>query len=94
MTIVCGTDFSEHAVLAVRAAGAIAMRLAVPLKLVHVMDAHVGIVHAAGRLGVDAICMATHGHAGALQLVLGSQAHAVVQRARQPVLLVPPERGG
>ena len=74
MTIVCGTDFSEHAVLAVRAAGA--------------------IVHAAGRLGVDAICMATHGHAGALQLVLGSQAHAVVQRARQPVLLVPPERGG
>ena len=77
MTIVCGTDFSEHAVLAARAAGAIAMRLAVPLKLVHVMDAHVGI-----------------GHAGALQLVLGSQAHAGVQRARQPVLLVPPERGG
>ena len=38
MTIVCGTDFSDNAVLAARAAGAIAMRLAVPLTLVHVMD--------------------------------------------------------
>ena len=63
------------------------------LEVVTEQDADVGIVHAAGRLGVDAICMATHGHAGLSQLVLGSQAHAVVQRARQPVLLVPPERG-
>jgi len=38
MAIVCGTDFSDNAVLAARAAGAIAMRLAVSLKLVHVMD--------------------------------------------------------
>ena len=38
MTMVCGTDFSENAVLAARAAGAIATRLAVPLKLVHVID--------------------------------------------------------
>lgn len=63
------------------------------LEVVTEQDAYVGIVHAAGRLGVDAICMATHGHAGLSQLVLGSQAHAVVQRARQPVLLVPPARG-
>lgn len=63
------------------------------LEVVTEQDAYVGIMHVAGRLGVDAICMATHGHAGLSQLVLGSQAHAVVQRARQPVLLVPPERG-
>jgi nucleotide-binding universal stress UspA family protein len=37
MTIVCGTDFSENAARAAGAAGAIAKRLAVPLKLVHVI---------------------------------------------------------
>ena len=38
MTIVCGTDFSERAAQAARAAGAIARRLAMPLWLVHVVD--------------------------------------------------------
>ncbi|MFT3772176.1 MAG: universal stress protein [Minicystis sp.] len=38
MTIVCGTDFSEHAARAARDAGAIARRLGVPLVLVHVID--------------------------------------------------------
>ncbi|HEX7453373.1 MAG TPA: universal stress protein [Polyangiaceae bacterium] len=37
MTIVCGTDFSEHAEQAGRAAAAVAKRLGVPLKLVHVL---------------------------------------------------------
>ena len=53
-----------------------------------------GIWHAAGRLGVDAICMATHGRSGAPRAVLGSQAQEVVHRARQPVVLVPQEREG
>ena len=70
MTMVCATDFSENAALAARAAGAIAKRLAVPLKLVHVIDGR-----GAARRG-------------------GGPHDAVVQRARQPVLLVPPERGG
>lgn len=39
MTIACGTDFSENAGAAARAAGAITARLAVPLSLVHVVDA-------------------------------------------------------
>lgn len=38
MTIVCGTDFSEHSDRAARAAASIAKRLAIPLKLVHVID--------------------------------------------------------
>ena len=38
MTIVCGTDLSENAREAARAAAAIAKRLAVRLKLVHVID--------------------------------------------------------
>lgn len=37
MTIVCGTDLSENAQAAARAAAAIAKRLAAPLKLVHVI---------------------------------------------------------
>lgn len=40
MTIICGTDFSEKAGSAARAAGAIAKQLALPLKLVHVFDVH------------------------------------------------------
>ena len=58
---------------------------------VHVVDdadAWSGIWHAASRLGVDAICMATHGRSGAPRYLLGSQAMEVVKRARQPVLLV------
>jgi len=38
MTIVCGTDLSENAQQAARAAAAIAKRLGAPLKLVHVID--------------------------------------------------------
>jgi len=51
-------------------------------------EAWSGIWHAASRLGVDAICMSTHGRAGASRLLVGSQAEEVVRRARQPVLLV------
>lgn len=47
-----------------------------------------GIGHMASRLAVDAICMASHGRSGAARVLLGSQAREVVQRARQPVLLV------
>jgi len=57
-------------------------------------DACNGIWHAAERLGVDAICMATHARSGASRMVLGSQAQEVVQRFRRPVVLVPPEREG
>ncbi len=39
MTIVCGTDFSRNSASAARAAGAIAKRLALPLTLVHTIDA-------------------------------------------------------
>jgi len=58
---------------------------------VHVVaeaEAWSGIVHAAARLAVDAICMATRGRTGPARLLLGSQASEVVQRVRQPVLLV------
>ncbi|HVJ19381.1 MAG TPA: universal stress protein, partial [Polyangiaceae bacterium] len=58
---------------------------------VHVIEGDepsLGIWHAAGRLGVDAVCMATHGGSGLSRTLLGSQALAVVRRVRQPVVLV------
>jgi nucleotide-binding universal stress UspA family protein len=57
----------------------------------HVIDeaeAWSGIWHAASRLGVNVICMSTHGRSGASRFLVGSQAEEVIRRARQPVLLV------
>lgn len=72
--------------------GAAARGITTEVHVIEERDAGIGIWHAAGRLGVDAICMATHGRSGLGAVVLGSQAREVVCRARQPVLLVPPER--
>jgi nucleotide-binding universal stress UspA family protein len=46
----------------------------------------------AGRVRADLICMATHSRNATASLVLGSQAQAILQHSRIPVLLVPPDR--
>lgn|GEM_PF-2559454 len=46
----------------------------------------------AGRAGADLICMSTHSRDAATSLVLGSQAQAILQHSRIPVVLVPPDR--
>jgi nucleotide-binding universal stress UspA family protein len=46
----------------------------------------------AGRVSAHLICMATHSRDAAASLVLGSQAQAILQHSRIPVLLVPPDR--
>ncbi|HEY0467004.1 MAG TPA: universal stress protein [Polyangiaceae bacterium] len=58
------------------------------IHVVEEAEAWSGIWHAASRLGVDAICMSTHGRSGPSRFLVGSQAEEVVRRARQPVLLV------
>ncbi|MEI9941898.1 MAG: universal stress protein [Pseudomonadota bacterium] len=68
--------------------GAEARGIATQTHVVDEAEAWSGISHAASRLGVDAICMSTHGRSGATRLLVGSQAEEVVRRARQPVLLV------
>lgn len=73
-------------------ARSIARGIATEVEIVHAADAGIAIWQAAGRLGADAICMATHGRSSASGVMLGSQAQEVIQRARQPVVLVPPER--
>jgi len=72
--------------------GASAKGIVTEIEFTQEENAWTGIWHTAGRLGVDAICMATHGRSGILRTVLGSQAQEVLQHARQPVVLVPPER--
>ncbi len=74
--------------------GVAAKGVVTEVEVVEKENASIGIWHAAGRLGVDAICMATHGRSGVSRVVLGSQAQEVVQHARQPVVLVPPEGEG
>lgn len=46
----------------------------------------------ASRSSADLICMATHSRDTAASIVLGSQAQALLQHSRVPVLLVPPDR--
>jgi len=46
------------------------------------------ILQASERLGVDVICLASHGRGGLARTVLGSVASEVVQRAGRPVLVV------
>jgi nucleotide-binding universal stress UspA family protein len=72
--------------------GAAAKGVVTEIEVIQEENAWIGIWHAAGRLAVDAICMATHGRSGMRRVVLGSQAQEVMHHARQPVVLVPPER--
>jgi len=69
-------------------AGAEARGIETRTHVVEEAEAWSGIWHTASRLGVDAICMSTHGRSGAARLLLGSQAEQVLRRASQPVLLV------
>lgn len=46
------------------------------------------ILEEAERISADAIVMGSHGHSSVGELLLGSTAHRVVQRAPVPVLLV------
>jgi nucleotide-binding universal stress UspA family protein len=57
-------------------------------------DAWLVIWQLAGRVNADSICMATHSRSAKASLVLGSQAQAILQHSRIPVLLVPPDREG
>lgn len=62
------------------------------VEVLTVLDVALGICRAAERLGVDALCMGTHGRSGLSRWVVGSVAQEVLRRTRRPVFLVPPER--
>lgn len=56
----------------------------------HVLESHhaaEAICQAAERLGVDLICIGTHGRTGVAKVVMGSVAHAVLAHSHRPLLL-------
>lgn len=55
----------------------------------HAADA---IVHAAERLGADAIVLGSHGRTAVARALMGSVSQGVVRHARRPVLVVPSAR--
>ncbi len=46
-----------------------------------------GIIHAANDVGADMICMGSHGRRGFNRLLLGSQAHNVLNQAKMTVMV-------
>ena len=57
------------------------------LHVLEAKSAHTAICQAAERLGVDLICMGTHGRTGLARSVLGSVASSVLAATTRPVLL-------
>jgi nucleotide-binding universal stress UspA family protein len=53
-------------------------------------DTSLAICQAAERLGVDAVCVTSHGRGGVKRAVLGSVAEAVMRQSRRPVFVVRP----
>lgn len=60
------------------------------IEVVEHRDPSQAICQAAERLGVDAICVASHGRGGISRAILGSVAEAVMRASRRPVFVVRP----
>ncbi len=93
----------SHALAGEKAAALERLRALVPVRglldeknaealVVEGKDAAEAICQAAERLGVDFLCLGTHGRTGVGKLVLGSVAQAVVGKTGRPVLLVRPPK--
>ena len=54
----------------------------------------VQILEQAGALGADYIVMGSHGHGAVYDLLIGGTTHAILKRARCPVVVVPARRAG
>ncbi len=53
-------------------------------------DAAKTIAQAAARVGVDAICIASHGRSGITRALVGSVADKLLRETRKPVLVLRP----
>ncbi|MFN7132915.1 MAG: universal stress protein, partial [Myxococcales bacterium] len=54
-------------------------------------DPATAILQLSERLGVDAICLSSHGRSGVTRALLGSVAEEVIRRSTRPVLIVRPK---
>lgn len=73
-------------------AGADARGIATEVHIVEGSSVWLAIWQHASRAGAELICMSTHSRDAVGSLVLGSQAQALLQHSRVPVLLIPPDR--
>jgi len=73
-------------------AGAQDLGVQTELKLLDGETPWLAIWQYANRITADLICMATHSRDVGSNLLLGSQAQALLQHSRIPVLMVPPDR--
>ncbi len=67
-----------------------AMKLTVTSHILRGDDAAKTIAQAAARLGVDAICIASHGRSGISRALVGSVADKLLRATRKPVLVLRP----
>jgi nucleotide-binding universal stress UspA family protein len=93
----CDAPKSEHAGLAAKLqsripADAESRGITTQLQVIPAGAPWMAIWQHAGRASADLICMSTHSRDPVASLVLGSQAQAVLQHSRIPVVLVPPDR--
>jgi len=82
----------EHEVVARRLLGLVPDDVTARAKNteIHVLesdDPAKAICQAAERLGVDLLCLGTHGHSGVAQVLLGSVAQGVLAHSTRPVLI-------
>jgi nucleotide-binding universal stress UspA family protein len=67
---------------------ALNLQIETKLEIIHSVETAEAICQAAERLGVDAICMASHGHSGIMQRVMGATAQEVLEKSKKPLLVI------
>jgi len=93
----CDAPKNEHDALMAKLksripADAESRRIKTELHVIYAGTPWMAIWQHAGRASADLICMSTHSRDAAASLVLGSQAQAILQHSRIPVVLIPPDR--
>ena len=78
----------EEKIKALIPAQARALQIETRIEVINSVETAEAICQAAERLGVDVICMASHGHGGVMQRVMGATAQEVLERSKKPLLVI------
>jgi nucleotide-binding universal stress UspA family protein len=64
------------------------LRITTRIEIINSVETAEAICQAAERLGVEVICMASHGRGGVLQRVMGATAQEVLENSKKPLLVI------
>jgi nucleotide-binding universal stress UspA family protein len=64
------------------------LNIVTELEIINSVETAEAICQAAERLGVDIICMASHGRGGVMQRVMGATAQEVLETSKKPLLVI------